>query len=581
MSIDPLSEKSVSRIRNWLHACSSSHVACQSGGAHFNPTRLVEIQHSDGAWTLKLVCDIKEPRKYVALSYCWGCEALLKVATKRNNLAAYQQAIPWDDLPLTLRDAAIATYRIGFTYLWIDALCIVQDDGIGKTLEIAAMDKVYGQADLTIVASAADDASQGFLRDRTYPKTLSQSLKPEFSLFDLPWTTSNGRIGTVTLVPRDSTSPLRPHDRIHTRGWTFQERLLSRRVVEFSRSQTRWSCRHDVRGHLDGLTQHSPDEHQSYTMPTGVSGERPQNAVFDPEEDSGSREKTSVLSSVLLHSARPDLIRGSSIGLSDADITRSWETVVLAYSHRTLTDPSDRILAISGVAKAYASCTSLKYVAGLWGDTLPGSLLWIAVRITDMMPQLVRHRPRGRGVPSWSWASFDGPVNCETRPRLANAVDKLKARVSSLDIRPVLPDAPFGALEAASLTLEGYILHVQLLARSQPLASGRKARLQAGGREADLVFSLHLDPDGQEATGRENSNAAVLLLIGSDEARQNCRGLVLRDEGSGTYSRLGVFIGCLGLDCDIRRGRHRSRPRIELLPSVFKDEGLKREIVLV
>lgn len=91
----------------------------------------------------------------------------------KENLQSYKDTIPWTDLPATLKDAAIATYRIGLRYLWIDSMCIIQDHPDDRKNEIRRMAHVYTHAHFTIVAMRGRSAGDGFLHARPLPSGAS------------------------------------------------------------------------------------------------------------------------------------------------------------------------------------------------------------------------------------------------------------------------------------------------------------------------------------------------------------------------------------------------------------------------
>ncbi|KAH7153939.1 hypothetical protein DER46DRAFT_612197 [Fusarium sp. MPI-SDFR-AT-0072] len=87
-----------------------------------------------------------------------------------------------------------------------------------------------------------------------------------------------------------------------------------------------------------------------------------------------------------------------------AEFHLRWFEMVTSYSVRNLTNDSDRMMAIAGVAYFIQQSTGFKYAAGLWEETLPFNLLWV-------VDSGVERRPSGRSVPTWSWASVDGKIS--------------------------------------------------------------------------------------------------------------------------------------------------------------------------
>ncbi|KAH8595100.1 heterokaryon incompatibility protein-domain-containing protein [Bisporella sp. PMI_857] len=203
-NIIPSSNESFHMVHGWLQTCLDSHELCVKPEIGFMPARLIKILENGGQFALRL--QEKESgisHQYAALSYCWGGEQSLQTTT--HNHARHQIEIDFDDLPPTLRDAVLTTHKLGLQYLWVDALCIIQDDERDKSSEIDIMSHVYTSAVVTIAASRAKSVQEGFLQDRS-PHIRNNPI--EFEM-----------------------------------GWAFQERLSSTRLLEYGTFRTHWLCR--------------------------------------------------------------------------------------------------------------------------------------------------------------------------------------------------------------------------------------------------------------------------------------------------------------------------------------------------
>jgi hypothetical protein len=132
-----------------LKQCHEEHESCESQTVPFLPTRVIDVGQSDHPRLC--ISNRNQQACYVALSYCWGGqqEVLLTVDT----LDAKIRGLCLENLPQTIRDAIEVTKKLGFRYLWVDALCILQDDQKDKRLEIEAMGNIYRNATLTVAAS--------------------------------------------------------------------------------------------------------------------------------------------------------------------------------------------------------------------------------------------------------------------------------------------------------------------------------------------------------------------------------------------------------------------------------------------
>lgn len=136
-------------------------------GPSYHPSRLlhIELQGSSKKVSLKskqlATC---KAAQYVALSYCWGGDQPFK--TTGANLVERHGFIDYHLLPATIRDACEVTLKLGYSYLWVDSLCIVQDNQHELAVEIAKMPQIYSNATVIIAASRASSSIEGFLHQR-------------------------------------------------------------------------------------------------------------------------------------------------------------------------------------------------------------------------------------------------------------------------------------------------------------------------------------------------------------------------------------------------------------------------------
>ncbi|KAA8909376.1 heterokaryon incompatibility protein-domain-containing protein [Sphaerosporella brunnea] len=219
-------------VKRWIQMCETWH-----GSECEEPVVPLRHDPTEMAW-FRLIdvcrqCLVRAPKKckYLALSYVWGRVDSLN--TVKKNVQAFEKrgglARVRDRIPKTIADAMELTQRLGMRYLWVDSLCIVQDDLDTKTEAIAAMDLVYGGAFLTVVAATGDNANAG-----------------------LPGVGPNSR--GVQQVIEEVAAELRlsapPHwsdtlDRsvYDSRAWTYQERFFSKRCLLFLDGQIVFKCR--------------------------------------------------------------------------------------------------------------------------------------------------------------------------------------------------------------------------------------------------------------------------------------------------------------------------------------------------
>lgn len=169
---DTGSDKTITLISQWLDDCVREHPTCgTSDETLWMPTRVVEIY---GEEKVRLCTTAKKhlAERYVCLSHCWGKGELFR--TLKANFDKHHNDIPWDKIPKTFRDAISVTRRLGLKYLWIDSLCITQDDGDDWRREGSKMDFIYSKSFLTIAATKAAGPTEGcFTSDDSLSRTLT------------------------------------------------------------------------------------------------------------------------------------------------------------------------------------------------------------------------------------------------------------------------------------------------------------------------------------------------------------------------------------------------------------------------
>jgi hypothetical protein len=164
----PISEEGVATLTNWITHCDAGHLDCSTDRLHrqieqsFVPTRLVKLEdHLDQY--VRLVSP-SGPVRYIALSYCWGTSEQSR--TLRANIQSRERQLEVAQLPQTLKDAILMTRSLGIQYLWIDSLCIVQDNHEEWAIESSKMADIYSSAWLVVAATLAPDCASGFLNNR-------------------------------------------------------------------------------------------------------------------------------------------------------------------------------------------------------------------------------------------------------------------------------------------------------------------------------------------------------------------------------------------------------------------------------
>lgn len=342
----------MSQIRHWLQDCEQNHPACAPRHLTSLPKRLIDLlpgndqdTHSKPRAKLVFSENILEtfPR-YTTLSYCWGGERSFK--TTIATVDAFHQQIPTPELPRTFKEAFETTRQLGIRYIWIDALCIVQDDKLEWEKEVAHMHDVYAGSFLTIQASEARSPSEG-----CFAPTCAASAETRGSERTLGTTreSSSKLEAIVHIVPHIfRTSGL------NTRGWTLQEAVLSHRIIQLTNYELHWRCR------------------SSMLWETGIP-------YVNTERLSGNV---------------PPLQE-----LDDRTWNKLWHTWLENYSEREFSFPDDRLPGIVGLVEAYKRDTSDEPCLGLWRSSMSEDLAWCRIGVRS---DQLDHPPLSQRIPSWS-----------------------------------------------------------------------------------------------------------------------------------------------------------------------------------
>ncbi|CAG9993973.1 unnamed protein product [Clonostachys byssicola] len=407
---DPLSPISLSRIKDWHRDCLKNHLECSMNLNPYLPTRVIDVGAADGTEEPRLLLsDEKSRGPYVAMSYCWG--GVVPLRTTTNNIHDHTREIPLTSLPQTFKDAIVLTRSLGCRYLWIDALCIVQDDPLDWEREAADMGRIYRDSALTLSATSAKTSEDGFLGPYKSDLILRCSTK---------YTEGQETHEMVFSWPFSPLSSFNYVDATGDRGWTLQELVLSPRVLHFVQTPARighqmiWECNHHS-VQEDGVRLVT-NFHIDLSRPKSLLGRH--------------------------HAAN------ATIPLSMV-ITYTWLDLVEAYSCRKLTYESDKLVAFSGLAAEIKRLSGYRYAAGLWEEELRLQLLWV--------PRTPGSRTQGYIAPSWSWLSFDGAVDCSHIKRKEGGL-KFRFTVRHLDTHvSVSGPSLFGTVESATAVLSGFM----------------------------------------------------------------------------------------------------------------------------
>ncbi|EGO57053.1 hypothetical protein NEUTE1DRAFT_102293 [Neurospora tetrasperma FGSC 2508] len=511
-------------IQDWITNCQLNHTSCNNVTKDFLPTRLLDVEAFNNGRSPKLEDNIKLVRsasdqiqkgrsapRYITLSHCWGPPEKHLFTTTRASLSVRMERISFAELPRTFQDAVVLTRKLGQRYLWIDSLCIIQDEENEWAREASTMADVYTQSYCTLAALSSKDSTAG-LRKKTQT---DQSMLIDISANDGQNEPFNVRLvsspdawnseydGLFSLRrASESGSPLQ------YRAWALQEKELSTRVIHFGFRQQLWEC-----CELKGTTQ-LPWYHAMDIIERVQSSQEKEWAKSHPQDP------------ILFHR-----------------MTASWLRLCEDYSIRSLTKETDTLIALSGIAQSFQKYfPNAKYIAGIWTCHLPLALLWRSY-----------HIPIGRDrtdyiAPSWSWVSpgyricyeqFLFPVFPPFR-RMTNNTPGLADRwLDELEVvgikgQPKHGD-DYGALkEGAALELKGALLFeldpdldFSNFTKCDWIVYFRKDGVPAGGFSPNAIGPVE----------------GKLLCLGIFcHTSEGVTGLILREDihdGNSVYSRVG------------------------------------------
>ena len=205
----------LSLLKGWLEFCNTNHrTLCRK----FDP-RLPQGFRVIDCLTRRIVSweTVTRPKSYIALSYVWGHHVKDSKTSKDS---------PLRPLPATIEDAILLTTGLGYQYLWIDRYCISQDNPIERQLQIQNMNAIYEQSVVTIIAAAGDDPYYGLPGVSATPRKSQPHVK----------------IGSRTLISTPYAKNEILQSKWNSRGWTYQEGLLSRRKLVFTDTQVYFQC---------------------------------------------------------------------------------------------------------------------------------------------------------------------------------------------------------------------------------------------------------------------------------------------------------------------------------------------------
>ncbi|KAH0565684.1 hypothetical protein GP486_000924 [Trichoglossum hirsutum] len=569
LAVDPSSEETFSLIGRWLSSCVDGHAACRPSDSVCLPLRVIDVgaPGTEGVYPEpSLSVGVNRPGKYATLSYRWGDG--LTLTTTLSTLESRKRGMALCLMPQTFQDAIEVTRRLGVRYLWIDALCIVQDSQQDWQEQSATMSQIYMDAWLNISAEGALDPQSGFLNERNileirscrHPALLGSSTGPNGAA------ASTAKVICPTVPCHDQ---ILHHDSLNSRGWILQERALSKRTLHFGLYEIYWEClsqlatecepeifrpgsgsvfrmqRHGRKNDLDAIRngiQYLCNQDAEDLL--GFLGPEAESAPCYDEDSvrrllrnlSKSPKKRKALHFNCPHYHPQQVCMPSDVIIGQFIAAHSlWYLLITEYTLRSLTRPSDRLPAVSGLARIFQDLfgTRSKYVAGIWsGDALNG-LTW------RRAAPIIEDTGKGRisdsrlldpcsSAPSFSWASIDYAVRFSApgKNRLTGG-DSYSAEILSIDSTP-LGHNPLGEVSGGLLRLRAWAIPLHRIRSGRPQESDfdRGGEVELSDKRI-LCVSLRNTPMG--------------YMGETPSLLKQCLMLLPNDLGGETYRRVGYW----------------------------------------
>jgi hypothetical protein len=349
-------------VKEWLSRCYSHHYSNLMSEGRRPEQTANQNSHKLRAIDVDQACIVKLPddAPYVALSYVWGKDQRVKLKTGNIiTLTTTRCFLDHENAPSrTIIDAMGITGRLGFRHLWVDALCIVQDDLDNIQANIESMQKIYSEAALTIVAAAGHNADFGIPGATKKCQRINHQMRVQIDGLTL-----SNRLESALDVSY-----------WNSRGWTYQERVLSPRLLNFTTSQVSYQCSKGCN-----------------------CEEQFQTTLDDPRQ----------------------FVPLDYISQLDFETYNIFEVYALAlseYTRRSLTNAIDKIRAFDAILQVLKEPFQCDFLYGLPLTMFDPALLWIPAK------RCVRDN---KELPSWSWAGWTGQIWYDYREgdRLANLIE--------------------------------------------------------------------------------------------------------------------------------------------------------------
>jgi hypothetical protein len=474
VSEDSASLEAFFRARKWLEHCVEHDEACTPPNRDFTPRRLIDVGNWNEPFELFLV-ELQEPAPYACLSYCWGPNTENVLKTTTTNLEAHFKHIRFSYMPPGIQDAVRVCRGLQIHYLWVDSLCLIQNDLEMWLQDASSMDLIYLNSHVTIAAQEPETCNKNFPGKQSFGASLRQHH------ISVHLATTEGQVHVEGFLRTETEDEFERGGRepysLETRGWCFQESLLPNRRLCYNGKEMVWECLCRTIcecGHIIRNVQSRPYGREGAMLKRARLNAEP---IFSrlqtvsakprwnnlqhteiPKSDWGSRFAKSTW-----HSGLPNLEHDN------------WRSLISDYSKRLLSRREDKLRAISGLAKVVRDNMRSEtgdldeYFAGLWRQEFVYDLAWQV----DPSPQSNASKTPRRyglepstGIPTWSWAAVDVPISYRSTQPIKSWKHEPQVRdlcsIVSIKCSREIPDDLTSATVDGCAVLKGALIPAEL-----------------------------------------------------------------------------------------------------------------------
>jgi hypothetical protein len=445
---------------------------------------------------------------YVALSHCWGPPGSVFKTTKET-LDEHMLGIKLKDLSPTFQDAITITLKLGIQYIWIDSLCIIQNDKPDWETESSKMADIYSNCTLAVAATGSDSSEGGCLFDRWTRERGLKTLKGPMAL------KISGREGEIEVYvqPRSHYSHIFPYSdpgdgpqsALLRRAWAFQERILAPRIIHFHHEELVWECR-TVAACECGALNPSLQKEKGHRWAL--------KRTFNEITEKISHFETSPLD--------------------------FWMETIAYFSRMLITNETDRLPALAGIAGRLSTSFQNGYLAGLWRSELAKLLCWYRCPASIAGKLRYVRTARDPNIPSWSWASLKPDEAGTSQPIYFEKGLVVDKGLNILDASCGVSEANiFGNVSGGSIRIRGAVFAAKIAhCHSSGILLWHDIVSGCCGN-AKKLGELILDISCEQKIIPTCEDISCLILgnqVGTDVA------LVIRNVRGDQFERVGLFL---------------------------------------